>query len=79
VRRQQCLSAEGFDADKHFETPSHSQERDQLFLIRNLRVALNKEWQADTFGMICSKSSFASLYLWKFTTPDLREFRMSRF
>ena len=47
VRRKQCLPAERFDPDKHFEAARSTHQTDEFFLFCNLRVALREKRNAD--------------------------------
>src|SRR6266581_2786195 len=50
VNRQQCLTVERFDSNKHFKAAGPSEEAHQFLLLCDLSVALNEEWNVDLLG-----------------------------
>src|SRR5690348_11083295 len=47
VRAEQSFAAEGFDADKHFETTRAAEQADEFLLFCDLRIALDEKRNAD--------------------------------
>jgi hypothetical protein len=74
MRREQGFPVEGFDADKHLKASGPCEQVNQLFLLRDLRIALDEEGDLDFSAIMASSNWGPSAYLLKLSDVNMIAF-----